>query len=93
MTDTSHLKTVVDYIEIPLSGPIYDEVDGRLFLEVRELDPPQRTLVITTMIDGEPTTTLVQWDTFTEAFDAMRDRMLGDTWDDALANLMGDTNT
>ena len=90
MTDLNKNKTVVDYIEIPLVGPIYDGVDGRLFLEVREMDPPQRTLVITTMIDGNPVTTLVMWDTFTEAFDAMRDRMLGETWDAALASLMGD---
>lgn len=91
MTDSN--KTVVDYIEIPLSGPLYDDLDGRLYLEVREMDPPERTLVITTLLDGKPITTLVHWDTFTEAFDAMRDRMLGSTWDEALTKLMGDSNT
>ena len=91
MTDnTEKLKSVVDYVEMPLSGPIYDDLNGKLYLEVRQFDGrKERTLVVRTMIDGHPTTTMVRWDVFTDALDGMRARMMGDDWDDALASLIG----
>ena len=72
-----------------LEGPIYDDVDGKLFVEVRDFDRPERILVIRTMIEGYPVTTMVSWEKFIDAFDGMRARMMGDDWDTALAVLTG----
>ena len=83
-------KTVIDFFEIPLTGPIYDETYGKLFIEVRDFGEAYgRTMVIRTMIDGVPTTTMIRWDAFTDALDGMRSRMMSEDWDEALINLMG----
>lgn len=89
MTD-SKATTVVDFIEVPLSGPIYDTVDGaKLSLEVRDFGTPQRTMVLRTWLDGKVVTTMVDWDDFTDALDGMRARMMSPDWDEALAQLTG----
>lgn len=83
-------RTVVDFFEIPLTGPIYDETYGKLMVEVRDFGEAYgRTLVIRTVIDGHPTTTMIRWDTFTDALDEMRSRMMSGDWDEALSQLMG----
>lgn len=87
------VTSVVDFIEVPLSGPIYDEADGaKITLEVRDFGTPQRTMVLRTWIDGKVVTTMVDWDEFIDAFDAMRGRMMSPDWDEALAQLVGGDN-
>jgi hypothetical protein len=49
-------------------------------------------MVIRTWLDGTPITTMVSWAKFTDALDAMRARMMGDVWDDALIALIGAGN-
>ena len=87
--DGKNTRTVVDFTEIPLSGPIYDGLDAKLTLEVRDFGEPERTLVIRTVVDGKPITTLVRWDAFTDALDTMRANMMTENWDDSLAQLIG----
>lgn len=82
------MKTVIDSFQLDLSDPIYD-ASGKLFVEVRDFGNPERTLVIRTMVDGVPVTTMVSWETFTDQFDAMRARMMSGNWDDALTQLVG----
>lgn len=89
LMEEDKLKTVIDYCEVPLSGPIYDDVYGKLMLEVRDFSEAERTLVIRTMIDGVPTTTMVRWDVFTDALDTMRARMMSGDWDEALIQMIG----
>jgi len=84
-------NSVVDFFEVPLSGPIYDEAHGKLMLEVRDFGEKRRTLAIRTMIDGMPVTTMVRWDEFIDGLDAMRARMMPGDWDDALSQLIGGT--
>lgn len=83
------MKSVVDGFSLDLGGPIYDGVHGTLFIEVRDFGKPERTLVLRTIIDGHPVTTMVSWETFTYQLDAMRGRMMGSDWDEALSHLVG----
>jgi hypothetical protein len=83
------IETVIDEFTLELGGPIYDDVHGTLFVEVRDFGKPERTLVIRTMIDGNPVTTMVSWEKFTDQLDDMRARMMGNSWDEALAVLTG----
>lgn len=93
MEEIDRLKSVVDYTEMPLAGPIYDGLYGRLMLEVRQFDGrSDRTFVIRTMLDGKPHTTMVSWDVFTDALDSMRARMMSGDWDEALSRLTGGTD-
>lgn len=84
------VASVIDFIEVPLSGPIYDTVDNaKLTLEVRDFGTTERTMVLRTWIDGNVVTTMVGWDAFTDALDGMRARMMRPDWDEALAQLTG----
>jgi hypothetical protein len=86
-------KTVIEAAEIPLRGPIYDDVYGKLMIEVRDFgESYSRTLVIRTMIDGHAVSTMVEWDKFTDAIDGMRANMMTADWDEALVQLTGGTN-
>jgi hypothetical protein len=88
---TDKVISVVDWFETPLEGPIYDGLDAKLSIEVRDFGRVQRTMVIRTWIDGAPVTTMVSFEKFIDAFDAMRQRMMPSDWDDALASLVGNT--
>lgn len=76
-----------------LEGPIYEDVHGKLCVEVRDFGSVDRTLVIRTMIDGHPVTTMVSWSKFTDEFDAMRSRMMSEDWDEALSQLTGGSHS
>lgn len=89
MDEIDKMKTVIEYAEVPLSGPVYDGLDAKLTLEVRDFGLPERTLVINTVIDGRPLTTMVRWDVFTDALDGIRGRLMSGNWDDALSQLTG----
>lgn len=89
MEEAERLKTVIDSFNLELGGVVYTEVHGTLFVEVRDFGAPERTLIIRTMIDGNPVTTEVSWERFTDEFDAMRARMMSEDWDDALSQLVG----
>ena len=83
------MKTVIEVMDVPLEGPIYDGVHAHLSVEVRDfLEDDNRTMVVRFWIDGTPYTAMVGWDKFTEEFDAMRARMMTSNWDDALSILM-----
>jgi hypothetical protein len=95
--ENPHVKSVVAWTEVPLEGPIYfneageDDLNAHLTIEVRDFGKINKTLVIRTWLDGQPITTMVSWDKFTDAFDTMRAGMMSGDWDDALALLVGST--
>lgn len=82
-------NSVIGYTEVALEGPIYEDLDGKLSLEVRDL-PEGETAVITVWMRGTPFVYMVNWNKFTDAIDGMRSRMIiPDNWDAALAGLTG----
>jgi hypothetical protein len=84
------LKSIIDVVDIPLEGPIYEGINNaKLSLEIRDFGTPNRTLVVRYWAEGHPMTAMVSWEKFTDAFDAMRARMLSGDWDEALTQMLG----
>lgn len=87
MNKEKNVQTVIDQADVPLEGPIYDDVHAHLSMEVRDFSTPDRTLVLRSWVEGEVVSTMVSLAKFEEAFDGMRARMLMPDWDDALQQI------
>lgn len=81
------VTSIVAAMDVPLDGPIYDGVHAHLSLEVRDFGEPSRTLVVRMWVEGTVQTAMVDWESFTGAFDAMRAGMMPADWDGALSAL------
>lgn len=74
-------------MDVPLDGPIYEDVHAHLSLEVRDFGSPDRTLVVRLWFEGKPITAMVDWEIFVRHFDEMRASMMPTDWDSALDHL------
>lgn len=85
---TDELKTVIEAMDIPLDTSVYGDLHGHLGLEVRDFSTEKRTMIVRFWLAGTPYTVMVDWEKFTEEFDAMRARMMAGDWDTALTQLV-----